>query len=195
MTGHETEDDPSTEATTDDWRTGHTDPESLRDREAVPVDEKERTFEEAKFEGLRRRYEQIDGVVLVGVTTDDGEVLLQGDDTWSPPGASVEAGEDWADAARRGIEQLTGVDIQIDRPVLVEITDFCLDGDESTRFPAPSIHFEASLSSDATAFREDPTFAGDVDGEYYAERELAWFDELPDDAHPNHEEHIELYLD
>lgn len=193
MTGNAT-DETNTEVSTDDWRTGHTDPDSLRKLEAVPVVEKERTFEQEKFEGLRRRYEQIDGVVLVGVTADDGAVLLKGDDTWSPPGASVEPGEDWTDAARRGIEELTGVEIEIDSPELVEITDFCLEDDESVRFPAASVHFEASLATDATAFREDPTFAEDLH-EYFDGKELGWFDEVPDDAHPNHEEHVRLYFD
>lgn len=171
---------------------------TLRDRDDVEFVRGTRTFERRKFEALRDRYEAIDGVVMTGVTNDDGEVLLVGPDPWVPLGDEVGPGGDWAAAARRGVEELTGVAVEIDDVELVEESDFCLDGDEDSRFTAPCVSFSASLADDVPAFLDEPTVADDLDHPLYGDGEgveLGWFGAVPEDAHPNHVEHVRLFLE
>jgi ADP-ribose pyrophosphatase YjhB (NUDIX family) len=171
--------------------------DALRDRDGVAFVESTRSFEQRTFEALRQRYRSIDGVVKVGVTTDDGAVLLAGQETWAPPGGNVETGEDWAAAARRAIEDLAGVAVTVDDVARVEETYFCLAGDEDSRFLAPNVLFGASLADDEPDFLDDPTVADDLDDPVYGDGEdveLGWFDAVPEDVHPNHADHVELFL-
>ena len=183
--------------TTDDPRTTElADPRTLRDRDDVEFVEDERTFPDETFEGLRERYDAIEGVVQVGITTDDGEVLLWGDDTVAPPGGDVETGEDWAAAARRAMEALTGQRVAVDRPVLVEWTQFCRESDESERFPAPSVHFEASLVDPDSAFLGEPAVPADFEHPMFEDDPvLDWYEGVPENVHENHAHHVELYVD
>jgi ADP-ribose pyrophosphatase YjhB (NUDIX family) len=170
----------------------------LRNDPAVEVLQEQRAFEQEQFEGLRKRYETIDGVVQVGVTTDSGDVLLVGPDGWAPPGGSVMPGEDWAGAARRSIRELTGVEIRINRVKRLVESKFCLESDESSHFYTASAIISASLSNQESSFLDDPTVAEDLDHEIYGtgeDIELAWFDTVPKDVDPNHVEDIELLLD
>ena len=174
---------------------GLTDPRTLRDRDDVEFVEDTRTFEAETFEGLRERYDAIDGVVQVGVTTDEA-VLLWGEDTVAPPGGDVESDEDWAAAARRAMADLTGQQVEIDHPVLVEMTQFCREGDDSERFPAPSVHFEASLVDPDHEFLDDPAVPDDFEHPMFDENPvLGWYDDVPEHVHENHAHHVELYLD
>jgi ADP-ribose pyrophosphatase YjhB (NUDIX family) len=178
-------------------RASLTDLDALRTRGDVEFLERTRALEQRKFEALRKRYQSIDGVVQVGVTDDDGAVLLVGPDPWAPPGGNVDAGEDWAAAARRAIADLTGVAVTVDGVERVEETYFCLESDEDSRFLAPSVLFSASPAEEPGDFRADPTVASDLDDPLYGDGEdveLAWFEEVPGDAHPNHVDHIELFL-
>lgn len=172
------------------------DPESLRDREDVAFDEQSRSIDRETFEALRERYDAIDGVVQVGVTSDDGAVLLWGPDGWAPPGGDVEPGEDWAAAARRAIEELAGVSVDIDGPELVERIEFGVEDEADSRFPAYNVLFGASLPDDTGP--ADVEVVDDLDHPYFddgTDLELAWFDEVPEDAHANHEDHVRLFLD
>lgn len=60
---------------------------ALLEQYDIPVRQVVRTFGKKKFEGLRRRYSTISGVVMVGVVNRRDEVLLAGP-PWSPPGVS-----------------------------------------------------------------------------------------------------------
>jgi ADP-ribose pyrophosphatase YjhB (NUDIX family) len=173
-----------------------TDPDRLRDRESIEVIEGERTFEEEQFYGLRRRYGAIEGVVQVGITDDDGRVLLLGSGAYAPPGGDVERGEDWVDAAERSMEELLGVGVRVESVERAEFTDFCLEGDEDERFRADSVFFEASVV-DAPDFLADPTLPEDMEHKYFADpdgMDLAWFDEVTDAVHENHRDHVALFL-
>lgn len=179
----------------DDAPSPLTDPEALRDRDDVEFVESTRAFPDDQFEALRERYQTIDGVVLVGVTTDDS-VLLWGDDDWAPPGGNVGPDEDWTAAARRHAEDVTGRDVTVDGPVAVEYNEFHREGDETDSFPAPVVHFELSLPDADDAFLDDPTIPADAENDLIEEdTRLAWFDGVPDDVHPEHERHAELYLE
>ena len=176
--------------------TGLADPRTLRDRDDVAFVENERTFGDETFGGLRERYDAIDGVVQVGATNDAGEVLLWGEETVAPPGGDVGDGEDWAAAARRAMEDLTGQRVAIDRPLLVEWTQFCRESDESECFPAPSVHFAASLVDPDPAFLEGPAVPEDFDHPMFDENPaLGWHDSVPENVHENHAHHVELYVD
>jgi ADP-ribose pyrophosphatase YjhB (NUDIX family) len=191
-TTHEDQDGP----TTDRDQPSISDPEQLRDREDVAVVEGERTFGREQFYALRRRYGAIEGVVQVGITNDEGEVLLWGNEEWSPPGGDVEKGEEWASAARRTMEELLGVSVRIDGVERVEFTDFCLEGDEDERFRADTVFFEASVV-DAPGFVADPTVPEDMEHKYFPDPEevsVAWFDEVTEDVTENHAEHVRLFL-
>lgn len=157
-----------------------TNPEALI-KEGVPFRETARTFSDPKFTGLQKRYKTIDGIIMVGITNDQGEVLLKGPESWGPPGGAVKPGEDWAAAARRTIQKQAGVSIMIDEPVLVERMIFNKKGSEDTQFSAYILHFEASLAQKDADLTNQPKFR--------------WFSEVPEQAHPNHIQHIKLYLE
>ncbi|QPV63875.1 NUDIX domain-containing protein [Halosimplex litoreum] len=181
----------------DDTAVTAPDPETVAARDGVTVDERTRAFPDEQFDALRDRYERIDGVVLVGVTRDDGAVLLQGGDNWSPPGGEVDPGQDWASAAESAVGALTGVEVTVEAAELVEYNEFHREGDSDDSFRAPVVHFGASLAGDADSFREDPTVADDWDHPAFNPEavDLAWFDAVPADADPSHEDHIALYFD
>jgi ADP-ribose pyrophosphatase YjhB (NUDIX family) len=172
------------------------DPEALRGREDVPFDSVERVLDSEPFESLRDRYEKIDGVVQIGLTTADGRLLLQGFDgasNWAPPGGEVDPGQDWVEAARTSMERLTGVAIEIDDAAFVEHLTFRLTDDEERGFTSYGVSFTASLVDDDSEFDRNPTLAIDPPEEY--DWTLAWFDSVPEDANPNHVEHIEQFLE
>lgn len=163
----------------------------------VRVEERTRELEREKFDGLRKRYDAIDGVVMVGVTTTDGEVLLLGEETVVPLGGDVEPGEDWLAAACRNVEELTGQPVSVEEAKLVEYTTWRSAGGEAS-FRTATVHFEASLEADAPEFRAQPTPPADVEHKHYQENErptLGWYDGVPEAVHENHVEHVELYLD
>lgn len=173
------------------------DPESFLDRDDVATHEETRTFNQETFEALRDRYNVIDGVVQVGVTTNE-KVLLMGPNEWAPPGGDVGSGEDWEAAARRVIEELTGVAIEIDTPELIERTIFHSESRGESPFEAYVVTYRASLAGDETGFIDDPQVADDLDNKYIEDEEaieLRWFGEIPKDAHPNHEDHIQLFFE
>lgn len=173
------------------------DPETLRERADVPDTEVRRTLGEQAFEGLQRHYNSIDGVVQVGIMTDDGELLLQGSvesGDWAPPGGSVQPGEDWVDAARRTMETQTGLEITIDTVELYEHLIFEHEEESGRRFTAPGVSFTASVADPPPGFLDDP---GIVDHPQLPDdhnKTFAWFDTVPDDARETHVEHIEMFL-
>ncbi|MFB6269112.1 MAG: hypothetical protein ABEH83_04155 [Halobacterium sp.] len=173
-----------------------TDPYALRDVDGVEVVESTRPVPDEKFEALRERYDAIAGVVQVGLTNGDGDVLLWGESAAAPPGDSVDDGDDWVAAARDAMEALTGQRVSVDRPLFLEITCFARESDESETFPAPSVHFAASLLDPDPAFLTDPTAADDFDHPMFDDRPvIQWYGAVTDDVDDNHAHHVERYLD
>lgn len=155
-------------------------PEQLLQTGSVPLETTDRTFREAKYEGLRKRYQTIEGVVMVGVVNNKGKVLLKEPGRWTPPGGSVQPGEDWAAAARRIIKQQTGSSATITKPVLVEKMVFRNRDDNEDQFSAYILHLQAAFTEEPDSITQQPGFK--------------WFGNIPTDAHPNHIKHIDLYL-
>jgi hypothetical protein len=171
------------------------DPTTLVD-EGVPIEENVRECDHEKFEGLRERYDAIDGVVQVAVTTSDGRLLLQGWDgasAWAPPGFSVHPGKDWLADTRERTEQLTGVDVCIDDVLLVDDLTF-EHAETGETFSAYGVSFGASLADEDSEFAENPTFGADspLADEDMA---LAWVTDVPDDVNENHRDEIERFLE
>lgn len=188
---------------TDDPIDSLADPAALRDRADVEVREERREVSREQYEGLAARYADLDGVVQVGVRRADGAVLLQTDERgegWCPPGGNVEHGQDWVDAARVCMETTTGEAVAVDEPVLYGRTTF-LPGDDgdAAGVTAETVLFRASLAEPDTAFAAEPTLPDGLDHPIYGDGEeiglrYGWFDEVPEDAHPNHEAEIRLLL-
>lgn len=189
--------DTVTESSSEPERTT---PATLETEPGVRVESRPRELPVETFEGVRKRYDAIDGVVMVGVTGSDGAVLLQGEETVVPPGGDVEPGEDWLDAAARNVEELTGQPVAVDGAKLVEYTTWTEAGGEES-FRTASVHVEATLDQDADGaetFRADPTPPAVVEHKYYQDDEaptFGWYDTVPESVHENHVEHVELYLD
>lgn len=160
------------------------DPARLIANTDVSYSETSRTFRKAKFEGLKQRYSTIEGIVMVGIVNNNGEVLLKGPGNWSPPGGAVQPGEDWAAAARRVIRQQTGTQIYIERPVVVEEMCFQQKGDRDKQFSAYILHFRARLADEVAGTSTIESLDS-----------FSWFNNIPEDAHPNHTSHIKFYLE
>lgn len=165
------------------------DPELLLDREDVEFREETKVVEPERFETFRERTETIDGVTVVGVTNDDGAVLLTGheDDGWRPTGGGVEPGEDWAAAGRRTAEAEAGVPIVLDRPEVLKRYTYRLEGGDDREVDEYFVFFRGSLAD------ESATDLSDLDSQEDAT--VGWFDEVPENAYPGEEEAIRVFLD
>jgi len=173
------------------------DPATLRARADIPDTEVRRTLGEQAFEGMGNHYDSIDGVVQVGITTDDRELLLQGSEgsgDWAPPGGSVRPGEDWVDAARRTMETQTGVEVTVDTVELYEHLIFEHGEEPGRQFTAPGVSFAASLAEAPPEFLHDPDIVEHPQLPDDHDRTFAWFEAAPDDARETHVEHIEMFL-
>jgi ADP-ribose pyrophosphatase YjhB (NUDIX family) len=170
-------------------------PEELLDDEAIPVETKHRELDDEKFEALRERYDAMAGVVQFALTTDDGELLMQGWDgasEWAPPGGSVQPGEDWVAGAKRSAKKAFGVELDIDGVLLIEELVFQrADGNEE--FSSYGVSFGASLADDDSEFLDDPSFPPESP---LADEDmvLRWVTDVPEDINENHREHIEQFL-
>lgn len=172
-------------------------PETLRDREDVPVVEDQQVAPPEAFEGIRATYADGGAVVAVGVTDAEGRVLLQAAGAPAPIRGDVAPDEDPASAARRVVAELTGATVAVGAPVLVEFTEFRSAADEAERFTVATVHVRASLAAAPEGFRAGPRPLDDPDHKYHddgAAVPLGWHDDVPDDVHPNHEGHVERYL-
>lgn len=174
-------------------------PEELLDNDEIPVETKYRELEDEKFEALQDRYDTMDGVIQFAITTDDGELLLQGWDgasAWAPPGGEVIADRpgdvDWIDAAKKSAEVELGVDIDIHEVLLIEELHF-QQSDGTAEFSSYGVSFGASLVNEDTEFIENPAFPEESQ---FADEDmtLAWVTDVPEDINENHREHIEDFL-
>jgi ADP-ribose pyrophosphatase YjhB (NUDIX family) len=167
-----------------------TDPESLRDREDVPFRAETKILDRETFETVSEQSETDDGAAIVGITNDDGEVLLKDTCTgWLAPGGNVAPGDDWAAVARREVEAWTGVAVDIDGVERVRRIDHRVEGDEPPdRLDDPFylVFFRASLA---------PGEAAPVDSDDEDAPEVEWFDEVPEGVDPNHEDDVGVFFD
>ena len=167
-----------------------TDPESLRDREDVAFSREAEYPDRETYESLREQSETGDGAALVGVTNDDGKVLLKDTCTgWLAPGGNVAPGEDWAAVARREAESWTDVAVELDSVERVRRIDHRLEEGEPSDVlddPFYVVFFRASPATGETA----PVDSDDEDAP-----DVEWFDEVPEGVDPNHEDDVGAFFD
>ena len=165
-----------------------TDPESLREREDVAFVEETSVHDDEDHCSVG-----IDGRAVVGVTNDDGEVLLAVHEESSIamlPHGPVEPGNDWGTVGRRAVEEMTGVAVELDGPELVRDFDHFVEGDDERHTTSHNVVFRASPAGDETA--TDPGVAGNDDWD------AGWFDEFPEDLSAVEgpvEDDVRLFLD
>ena len=85
-------------------------PTALLDRADVAVDDREAVIEHEHHADL---YDGIEGMVVVGVTNADGQLLLRvhREEPYAVlPHASVAAGADWSERARRAVSETAGIE-------------------------------------------------------------------------------------
>ena len=152
------------------------DPSTLRGEPGVEYTEARTTDSADAFE----YYADIEGLVAVGVTNDAGAVLLMDSPHgWRLPYGDVPGGTDWLARVADIAATITGVDAAAAEVLRVSAVTHELRSD--TERTATS--YDAVVGTepvDGEPVAADPTF-----GEW-SNLELAWFDEVPDDAYHAH---------
>jgi ADP-ribose pyrophosphatase YjhB (NUDIX family) len=162
-----------------------TDPETLREREDVefidaPPEEHQNHFE---------MYEPVEGTVIEGVADENDRLLLLEHEQAETPALShtkVEHGNDWVTAARRIVEEGTGVEATIDEPLRVRHHTYRSEtGDETAGY---DVVFAASLDGD-----------GEISPDAGHDWTAAWRDtvtlDLPDDEDNDVLNDIRLFVE
>lgn len=152
------------------------DHESLRNRDDIPFHEETDLVDGETLELV----ENLDDMAPVGVTNDEGEVLLMRVDedcAWKIPSPSVGPSEDYAEVARRWVTEQAHLTIVLDAVEGVWCYAARLENEdhEATR---NFVVFSASPVTDGTAMDDSNT---DTPEENTATA-VGWFDELPADA-------------
>lgn len=146
------------------------DPESLRERDDVPFREETSVHDDEDHCSVG-----IEGRAVVGVTNDDGEVLLTVNEAIPVallPHEPVESGDDWAAAARRAVEGVTDLTVRLDGVELVRDLDHFVEGNDEIHTTTHNVVFRASpveTGADDFGFPDDCDWSAD------------WFDEFPED--------------
>lgn len=149
-----------------------TDPESLREQPDVPFHEDTDVVDEETFETIT----DLDDMAPVGVTNDDGEVLvLRITETCRRkiPSAAVADGESFPTVAREWVEQHTGMTVELDGIEGVWVYEATLEGTDRTAsryFVVYSAHPVGETATEADANSEDLAAA------------IEWHTELPEEA-------------
>lgn len=162
------------------------DPESLRGRPSVPFREETRSLTRKEYESIA---EEVASHAAVGITDDDGDVLLMNDGShgWTLVAVPVEPGEDWTAVAQREAEKLLGVAVDLERVELVRRVDFRREDDDGQRTTMYDVVFRASVDG-------DPVVEG-ADGPNEDSPSLEWFDTVPDGQEAEVADDIRLFVD
>lgn len=152
------------------------DPAALRRCGDVPFEAETAIREDRDHCGVR-----IDGRAVAGVRNDAGELLvLVNPDLGIAllPHGDVEPGDDWASTARREVEALTGVAIELEGIEVVRTVDHVVDGEDDPHATTTRVLFHASaVGGEIQACKESAEAGSD-------RWEAAWVDELPADVTP-----------
>lgn len=165
-----------------------TDPETYRDRDDVEYVED--TMDHADEDHCGS---DVDGRAIVGVTTDDGALLVlehDEDGVSLLPNEPVEPGGDWAIAARRVLGEKLGVDVKLDGVELVRKCDHRVDGHDGVQRTGHHVVFRASPTESTNGDPEEP--------DDLCEFTLTWTDELPEndvETDSPIEDDLRLFLD
>lgn len=144
------------------------DPESLREREDVEFLEATNVHDDRDHCAS-----DVEGRAVVGVTNDDGDVLVIVNDERAfatLPNGKVESGDDWAEVGRERVEHLTSLPVEIDGVERVRRVEHFTEGENEPHTTSHQVVFSASPATD------DPSISHGCDwrGE--------WCDELPEQA-------------
>lgn len=150
------------------------DPAALCERADVRV-----TRETIPVDGRDHRSIGTGGQAVVGVTNGDGPLLTLLEDERSIallPHAAVEPGGDWATAARRGVENQTGMAVSLEAVEAVRVVEYVVDG--IARATNHRVVYRGSPAGGAIRVCKRSADAGS-DG-----WRATWIDALPDGVAP-----------
>ncbi|QLH84186.1 hypothetical protein [Halosimplex pelagicum] len=152
------------------------DPSTLHGEPGVEYTESRTTDGADAFE----YFADVEGLVAVGVTNEAGAVLLMDSPHgWRLPYGHVPGGADWLDRAGEIAATLTGVDAPVAEVLRVSAVTHELRSDpDRTATSYDAVVGTEPVTGEPVA--DDPTF-----GEW-SDLDLAWFDEVPDDAYHAH---------
>lgn len=147
-----------------------TDPESLRGRDGVAFHEDADTVDEEAFAFV----DDADDMAPVGITNDDGAVLLMRVDedcSRKIPSVEVGPGEEYGRAAREWVEEQAGIDVELDAVEAVWRYEARLEGEERAATRYFVVFGATPASGEGTALADT-----------HEAEAVEWFEELPDDA-------------
>jgi hypothetical protein len=160
-----TDDEPTVESLTD--------PETLRGREDVEFVEEEFVLGREEYEEVRERMATWTSHAVVGIIDDDGATLLANDGShgWTLPAFPVESGDDYATAVQDGVEELTGVAVEVDGVERARRVDYRFEDGE----PVATLYQVVFRA--APVAREDVTVGADGG---VGDPDVEWFDDVPE---------------
>jgi hypothetical protein len=189
------------------------DVEALRDRDDVPFTTETDVLDRETFERLREDAAVGDGAAIVGITNDDGAVLLKNTCTgWLPPGGNVGPGDGWSAVAHQQAESWTGLAVELDGVERVrridrrpegsdsaeaddsdasETDDSETDDSEADELPFHVVYFRA-LPANGETVENEPLDSDESDDDA---PEVEWFDEVSEGVDPNHEDDVRVFFE
>lgn len=173
-----------------------TDPETLRNRDDVEYRERTVVQDEEHLE----LNEPIDGRIIVGLTDDDGRLLLSSPgcgDAWLLPYAPVQPNEDYAAVARRDLAERAGIDVVVAGVERVLRKEYRIEDDEVRRTTVHHVVVSASpADGDAIPHNPGPNETDNPGPDEADATDLRWFDDEPP-VLPEGEplDDLELFLD
>lgn len=166
------------------------DPEALVEDDAVSFREQTAVVDDDRFETIRERAETKAGVAVVGITNDDGELLLvktDWSDGWVLPGYSIEPGDDWVETAESAAERQTGLEIEIERVARVNRRFYKKEASDEQFSSGYAVVFMGTPTDDTQSLDSvTPTCEEIVDRD--------WFDKSPDNVDPGKESELWLFV-
>jgi hypothetical protein len=161
-------DDPTADATLSD-------PTTLLDREDVDVRDRHETADDEQFAD----HESWAGMAVVGITDDDGRLLLlrhEDDDHAILPHRPVEPGDDYAAVAREAAAEAADLQVTLDSVERVRRVEFSHADDDARTTRRFDVLFRASLDGDGTPTSERDCWTA------------TWAREVPDNPDWDHED-------
>ncbi|WP_058827497.1 hypothetical protein ACH9L7_19735 (plasmid) [Haloferax sp. S1W] len=159
------------------------DPDDLRDRAEVSFHDEVRQLPADKFESVA---EELDSHAVVGITNDDGDILLMNDGShgWTLVAFPVEHGEDWMTVAQQKSEALLDDTVVVEKVEFIRRVVFQSVDDDSQRTTMYNVVFRASaddsVSVEKTVEKDDLS--------------LRWFDGVPDGQEGDVADDIRYFL-
>ena len=165
-----------------------TDPESLRNRDEIEFQTKTEILEKSEFNASREDLNDLDNHAAIGLTNDQGEVLLQNDGShgWTLIACPVEEDQEWVAAVSSYTRELLGNPIQIDDIERVRRRDYRVEGDEDLQISIYNVVFRGS-AIDRVAFEDGESTSDEI-------QQTRWFSDAPEDQPDTIQEDVRLFL-